>query len=321
MSRAQRIHVVAAVIRNHQQQILLARRPEHAHQGGLWEFPGGKLEQGESPYAGLCRELHEELGIQVSQARPLLDISHDYPDKQIRLDVWLVEAFSGEPHGAEGQPVRWVNQQELAQYPLPAANVPIVNAARLPECYLITPDLHSIVDLVPAIERAIDSGQRLIQIRQTQWSEQTYRQASEQLVARFGDQVTFMLKGPQPLSLPGCGWHLTARQLTHMAANPESGTALLARCEGPIAASCHNAEELGMAEQLGLDFATLSPLLPTASHAQATPIGWTAAAELLKGVNMPVYLLGGLKPADCSLAFQHGAQGIAAIRGLWPSAN
>src|SRR5690606_21783037 len=91
-----RIHVIAAVIRDDQGCILIARRPDHVHQGGLWEFPGGKLEDGEQRFDGLVRELREELGITVTQARPLLDIRHDYTDKSVRLDVWLVTGFDGE---------------------------------------------------------------------------------------------------------------------------------------------------------------------------------------------------------------------------------
>ena len=99
-----RIHVAAAVIRCVDGQILLAKRPEDKHQGGLWEFPGGKVEASETVQAALSRELEEELGIRPSAARPLIQVRHDYPDKQVLLDVWEVSAFTGEPHGAEGQP-------------------------------------------------------------------------------------------------------------------------------------------------------------------------------------------------------------------------
>ena len=98
-----RIHVMAAVIRDAERRILIAKRPDDAHQGGLWEFPGGKLEPGESRLEALQRELHEELGITVQQARPLIDLQHNYPDKHIRLDVWEVSEFTGTAHGAEGE--------------------------------------------------------------------------------------------------------------------------------------------------------------------------------------------------------------------------
>lgn len=314
---AKRIHVMAAVIRDSAGRILLARRPEHVHQGGLWEFPGGKLEAGESRLAGLGRELFEELGIRVEQARPLLDIRHDYPDKQVRLDVWLVDAFSGEPHGAEGQPVRWVLPAELDEYAFPAANAPIVTAAQLPERYVITPDLSSAAELVEGVGRAIAGGARLIQVRQTQWSADVYADACAELLERFAGQAVLMFKGDAVPARAGCGWHLTARQLLAFAQDREAARARLAGFGGLVAASCHDARELALAADLGVDFVTLSPVLPTASHPGVAGMGWDQAAEVIAGVNVPVYVLGGMRAADCAQAFAVGAQGVAGIRGFW----
>jgi 8-oxo-dGTP diphosphatase len=108
-----RVHVAAAVIRGVDGRILIARRADSQHQGGLWEFPGGKVEEGEAVDVALARELNEELGIVVTAARPLIKIKHDYPDKQVLLDVWEVSGFTGEPHGAEGQPLAWVTARDL----------------------------------------------------------------------------------------------------------------------------------------------------------------------------------------------------------------
>lgn len=106
--------------------ILLAKRPDHLHQGGLWEFPGGKLEQGEKPRDALSRELKEELGIELLAASPLMDVSHDYGDKAVFLDIWQVNDFKGQEQGLEDQELRWVPLAELDQYAFPAANVAIV---------------------------------------------------------------------------------------------------------------------------------------------------------------------------------------------------
>jgi 8-oxo-dGTP diphosphatase len=128
-----RIHVVAAVIYSAEgsQQILISRRPDHLHQGGLWEFPGGKVEMGELPEQALSRELEEELGILITQAQPLLQVSHDYSDKQVLLDIWQVNDFSGQPRGMEGQDCRWVPLAELlgpeSGYRFPAANQAILD--------------------------------------------------------------------------------------------------------------------------------------------------------------------------------------------------
>ena len=123
----QRVHVMAAVIVGLDQRIFVAKRPEHKHQGGLWEFPGGKLEPGEEPHLGLARELEEELGICVTQCEPLMTISHDYADKSVFLDVWRVDGFKGEPHGREGQLTQWVTLDELPQLSFPAANQAIID--------------------------------------------------------------------------------------------------------------------------------------------------------------------------------------------------
>src|SRR5690554_771201 len=208
-----RIHVIAAVIRDAQERILIAKRPEHVHQGGLWEFPGGKLEPDEGRLDGLVRELREELGITVTEARPMLDIRHDYPDKSVRLDVWLVTGFDGEAHGAEGQPVRWVAAAELDDYAFPAANAPIVQAAQLPETYLITPDVQDEAELFAGLQRAREAGIRLVQLRQTAMSAGEYAALVERVLAEFGDAFQLMVKGDEPPVWPEVGWHLTSRQL------------------------------------------------------------------------------------------------------------
>ncbi|MEL0028069.1 MAG: 8-oxo-dGTP diphosphatase MutT, partial [Perlucidibaca sp.] len=139
-----RILVVAAVIRGRDGRILLARRPEGVHQGGLWEFPGGKVEAGEAESDALVRELQEELGITPSRSLPLIRIRHDYPDKRVELAVWDVSVFLGEDAvagstGREGQQIAWFRPDELSGLDFPAANVAIVAAARLPASWRITP--------------------------------------------------------------------------------------------------------------------------------------------------------------------------------------
>jgi len=101
------------------------------HQGGLWEFPGGKIHAGESTREALDRELHEELDIRVLEASHLLDIEHIYPDRAVRLEVWYVDSFEGEPRGVEGQPLQWLAIAALDPARFPAANRAIIEALRL----------------------------------------------------------------------------------------------------------------------------------------------------------------------------------------------
>ncbi|MGV8921610.1 MAG: Nudix family hydrolase [Pseudomonas sp.] len=312
-----RVHVAAAVIRAKDGKILIARRADTQHQGGLWEFPGGKVEADESVETALARELHEELGIVVTAARPLIKVVHDYPDKQVLLDVWDVSAFTGEPHGAEGQPLAWVSARELADYDFPAANQPIVAAARLPAEYLITPDGLETPELLRGIQKAIAGGIKLVQLRTPKGYDPQYRDLAVDAVGLCAGKAQLMLKGPLEWlgDFPAAGWHLTSAQLRKYASNgrpfPEDRW---------LAASCHSAEELTLAEQMGVDFVTLSPVQATQTHPDAVPLGWEQASQLIAGFSKPVFLLGGVGPDERQKAWAGGAQGVAGIRAFWPEA-
>ena len=117
-----RIRVAVGVIENNQGEIFICQRTGGQPQGGKWEYPGGKVEAGETTPQALARELAEEIGIAVEQCVPLLQIEHDYPDKSVLLDVWRVTAFAGLPYGREGQPARWVARHALREYDFPEAN-------------------------------------------------------------------------------------------------------------------------------------------------------------------------------------------------------
>ncbi|MGX9461530.1 8-oxo-dGTP diphosphatase MutT [Shewanella sp. A14] len=122
-----RIHVAVGVIINQHKQILIAKRHDHLHQGGKWEFPGGKVEKNETVTQALTRELKEEVNIDVSSTTAFMDIRHDYPDKQVRLDIHLVTDFDGQATGVEGQQIEWVEQQTISEYEFPEANKAIVD--------------------------------------------------------------------------------------------------------------------------------------------------------------------------------------------------
>ena len=310
-----RIHVAAAVIRDAAGKILIARRADTQHQGGLWEFPGGKVEADESVETALARELHEELGIVVGVARPLIKVRHDYPDKQVLLDVWEVSTFTGEPHGAEGQPLAWVTARDLTSYEFPAANQPIVAAARLPGEYLITPEGLETPALLRGMQKAIAGGIKLLQLRAPNGYDPQYRDLAVDAVGLCAGKAQLMLKGPFEWlgDFPSAGWHITAAQLRkHAAAGRPFGK------DRWLAASCHSVEELSLAQQMDVDFVTLSPVQPTQTHPDAQPLGWAEAARLIEGFNRPVYLLGGVGPGERQQAWEAGAQGVAGIRAFWP---
>lgn len=311
----QRLHVVAAVIRNAQQEILLALRASDKHQGGLWEFPGGKCEADESPQQALSRELQEELGIVIAEPQPLIQVRHDYPDLQVLLDVYEVRHFTGHAHGAEGQEIRWVAANALADYQFPAANRSIVSAAQLPARYLITPEGLNSEQLYLGVEQALTAGHTLIQLRAPQLSAAKYHALAQRLQALCAGRAQLILKGDLSwqAEFPKAGWHLTARQLQELV-----GQSRPLPAGRWLAASCHNAQELQQASALQVDFVTLSPILPTQTHPGAATLGWQAAQQLLRGFNAPAFLLGGLTEQDIAPARSVGGQGVAAIRGFWP---
>ena len=121
------VHVAVGVIARGD-DIFITLRPDDVHQGGKWEFPGGKVEEGETVLQALRRELTEEVGITVNHSEPVIVITHDYGDKQVKLDVHRVNDFTGEPHGKEGQASRWVNVKSLNANDFPEANIPIISA-------------------------------------------------------------------------------------------------------------------------------------------------------------------------------------------------
>ena len=125
-----RIHVAVGVLIDSKDCVLLTRRLKGTHLAGYWEFPGGKVEAGESVHTALARELAEELGTRIGETVPLMTVSHDYGEKQVLLDVHQVKDWSGEPHGAEGQPLAWVNADSLDEFQVPEANAEIMLRVR-----------------------------------------------------------------------------------------------------------------------------------------------------------------------------------------------
>ena len=122
------LKVAVGVILDNENKVLVALRSSTQEHGDLWEFPGGKVEENESFYQALCRELKEEIGVDVERAEPLINLNHQYPNYSVELDTWIVQQFQGTPHGAEGQALKWVSLEELKQLKLPGANWEIVEA-------------------------------------------------------------------------------------------------------------------------------------------------------------------------------------------------
>ena len=129
------IHVAVGVIVNARNEVLVAYRPENKDQGGLWEFPGGKIGKDETIESALEREFLEEIGIQLKSYSPMLKIKHDYKEYSVILDVWMITEYSKIPVGAEGQTVEWRKVQSLSFKDFPEANKEIIRLLRLRGAY------------------------------------------------------------------------------------------------------------------------------------------------------------------------------------------
>ncbi|WP_236995614.1 Nudix family hydrolase [Vreelandella populi] len=310
-----RVHVAAAaMISADQKKVLIARRPSNVDQGGLWEFPGGKLAPYETGLEGLKRELHEELGVEIIRAQPLIRVHHEYPDKHILLDVWQVHEFAGEPFGREGQAVRWVPMEELVNYPFPAANLPILRAVMLPTEYLITMEEADEARFDAFLERALQEDNiRLVQLRAKELDEASYVARAERalkLCRQYG--ASLLLNGEPKLleQVDADGIHLTSERLMQLDRRPIAESKWLS-------ASTHDQAQLSQAAVLGCDFVTLSPLRTTPSHPEVAPMGWHDFQQLVERAGMPVFALGGMTRFDANHARAVGAQGIASIRDFW----
>jgi 8-oxo-dGTP diphosphatase len=306
------VRVAVAVLQRPDGRVLLAQRLPGTPYPGYWEFPGGKLEAGESAPAALARELDEELGIEIERAAPWLVQRYAYAHAHVELNFFRVFAWRGEPRGRMGQAIAWQAPGAFDVTPLLPANAPILRSLELPPIYGISmaEDLGEEVFLRRA-RTAIADGLRLIQLREKSWPVERLRRLADRLLPiaqAAGARV--LLNGDPALALRlGCaGVHWTAAALQRATGRPEGML---------CAASCHDSAELARAAKLGLDFAVLGTVAATPSHPDAKPLGWARVAELLRATPLPVYALGGLTRNDFDIAVAHGAHGIALRRAAW----
>lgn len=307
------IHVAVGVIYNARGQILIAKRPDHLHQGGLWEFPGGKVQSGEFVIAALQRELHEELAITIQSTRPLIHIHHDYGDNQVWLDVHEVLSFNGKPHGREGQAIRWIDVADINEYQFPAANQPIVTCLQLPEQYLITGEFKDEHECLQRVNDALHQGVRLIQLRAKQWRNQDYLNLAEKIHHECDKKQAKLILNTSVetfLQSPAQGLQLTSQRLLQYDQRPIPNDKWLL-------VSVHNAQELEHAKRLRVDAMVIAPVMPTSTHPDVSAMGWDKFESLARQANCPVYALGGLAAEDLLRVRAYGGFGVAAIRAFW----
>lgn len=298
------IEVAAAVIQRPDGRFLLAQRPTGKVYAGYWEFPGGKVEVGEPAERALARELHEEIGIDVRAAYPWITREYVYPHGHVRLNFFRVLEWSGDPHPREEQAIAWQAISGPMVSPMLPANAPVLASLALPHEYAVTDATRlGTAEMLARLERRLEGGLRLVQIREPSLSQQDRELFTAEAIGlahRYGCKV--LVKTPHPNA---DGVHYTAAELMRLAQRPDGGLA---------AGSCHTRQELERALQLGLDFAVVGPVL---EKREAAPLGWQRFADIVRGASIPIFAIGGLKPADMRDAWRAGAHGLAMIRGSW----
>jgi 8-oxo-dGTP diphosphatase len=260
--------------------------------------------------------LLEELGVKPTHMHPLIRVPYDYGERRVLLDVWRIEDWVGEAHGAEGQPIAWRPPTELDAHEFPAANRPVITALRLPPVYLITPDLAAMPDRgLGALRRHLVGGVTLVQLRSRGLPRDELGRLVREVAALCASYRADLLVNDDPRFVAlteADGVHLPSERLMRLAERPLDE-------QHWVAASCHDARELERACRIGADFAVLSPVAPTASHPGTAALGWHRFAEIVEQVPIPVFALGGMRLRDLPIAKANRAQGIAGVSEFFGS--
>jgi len=315
-AQAEITEVAAAVIErttaDGSMEFLLGQRAPGAFYEGFWEFPGGKVEPGETPHAALLRELREELGIAVVRADPWLRRQHVYEHAHVRLNFFRVRQWRGAVKDHVHSALAWQRADAVSVSPMLPANAPVLAALALPEFYAITHAGEIGVDAqLLALAHALESGLKLVQLREPGLDvarRSAFVHAAVDLCHQYGARALVNGDAALAAAAGADGLHLPALQLAAQTVRPDFPL---------VAASCHSPAELLLAAQLGCDFAVLGPVLTTASHPGVAGIGWDGFAAAVGVPPLPTFALGGLARADLDLAQRSGAHGIAAIRTAW----
>ncbi len=309
------VEVAAAVmLRADGREFLLAQRPEGKVYAGYWEFPGGKVEPGETVRQALVRELQEELGITVTACSPWLTRQFTYPHATVRLNFWRVTAWDGEigiTAPLEHSAVDWLACGDAPHVePILPANAPILKALSLPTTMAVTmAESDGVERQLERLEAALAGGLRLIQLRD-KGLPPAQRLAFAEAVMRLADDAGALVVINDDAELARCvgadGLHLSSGTLSACAARPDFAW---------VGASCHTASEIARAGELQLDYALLSPVLPTPTHPENPGLGWAEFSQRIAGNTLPVFALGGMKNEMLAGAKEAGAHGIALMRG------
>ncbi|UTH72484.1 Nudix family hydrolase [Chromobacterium sp. IIBBL 290-4] len=304
------IEVVAGALMRPNGEFMLGSRPAGKPYAGYWEFPGGKVEPGETPWQALQREFAEEMGIVLTAATPWLTKTHHYEHASVHLRFFRIWAWEGEPQPHEGQAFAWQQPGSYTVEPMLPANFPILKSLELPDVYAIS-CAHEIGEAAQ-LEALASKKPPLVQVREPAMSREQLAEFVSRAAAIVHGYGGKLVVNADPAWLSGWsvdGVHLSGARLHALSERPDFAW---------VGASAHQAADLAKAGEMGLDYALLGHVAATASHPGEAPLGWAGFAAMLAGeVPLPVYALGGMSLADLQTAREHGAHGVALMRGAW----
>ena len=306
------VNVSVAVLINNNRQVLLGQRPHPKSWEGWWEFPGGKIEKGETSVDALYREIDEEIGVKITQFKKWVIRKYSHGGNDITLHFFKVYGWEGEVTSKENQKLVWTHLQNPNVSPILPANLFIQKAFDLPKYYAIT-NLSETSKKVffNQLQNRISNGLKMIQVREKNISFDKFKIFSNEVIKICkpkGVKVIINSDVNLAYEIKADGVHLRSKDLISIKKIPKN---LI------VSASCHTQEEIYIAEKLNINFLVLSAIKKTLSHPDIKPIGWDEFEKIVNRVNTPIYALGGLGVNDYSVALENGAIGIASQRSIW----
>jgi 8-oxo-dGTP diphosphatase len=306
------VHAAAAVIQRQDGFLLMAQRPPGRGWSGWWEFPGGKIEENESPFEALQRELQEEINISANDATLWFERSYIYPDKKVYIYFFKVTDWTGEITPCENQLLDWQNPSYLSVAPILPTNLFVLKSILLPPVFAIT-NIAEMGEILffERLKIKLEEGLKMIQVREKNLPYQDVKKIAQKILDLAKPyQAKVLINDNEKLArdIGADGVHYPSHSLIRLKYRPDFSI---------CGASCHNLEELMIAQDLEMSFAVLSPIQKTKSHIHAQPIGWEFFSECANKLDMPIYALGGLSHENLKTSWRYGGHGIAMQRAIW----